>query len=424
MLELNSKLETLAAWLNHLEQLHPVTIELGLDRVNQVKQALGIAPQFPIITVGGTNGKGSTCAMLEAILSAAGYRVGCYASPHLRAYNERVRVNRTQVTDAELCRSFAAVEAARGDTSLTYFEFGTLAAMWHLTQARVDVAVLEVGLGGRLDAVNIFDADCAIVTSVALDHMDYLGDTREAIGFEKAGIFRAGRPAIYGEVNPPQSLLNHAYEIGASLQVIGRDFRFETQNEAWQFLGKRGSHHALPYPALRGAYQLNNAAVCLAALDELHGCLPVTENDIRRGLLEAVLPGRFQVLPGYPAVIVDVAHNPHAAQALAANLRAMPCPGKTIAVFSMLGDKDIAGVVAAMKDAVNMWIVAELHEKRAAPLACLKGVLHEAGLGKQSKTAESVTAAFEQACRMAGENDRILAFGSFYTVADILNALA
>lgn len=413
--------DTLADWLAYLESLHPKTIELGLERVNRVKQALDLLPGFPIITVGGTNGKGSTCAMLESILSAAGYRVGCYTSPHLLAYNERVRVNRTPAGDEELCRSFAAVEAARGDISLTYFEFGTLAAMWHFFQAKLDVAVLEVGLGGRLDAVNAFDADCAIVTSVALDHMDYLGDTREAIGFEKAGIFRAGRPAICSEQNPPQSLLDHVQKIGANLQVIGQDFRFEARHEAWQFQGKRASHHALPYPALRGAYQLDNASACLAALDELRERLPVTENDIRHGLLEVTLPGRFQVLPGYPVVIVDVAHNPHAAQALAANLLAMACAGRTIAVFAMLGDKDIAGVVRAMKDVVAVWIVAEIQEKRGASLECLKGILHEEGLAERTKTAKSVTAGFEQACRMAAENDRILVFGSFYTVADILH---
>jgi dihydrofolate synthase/folylpolyglutamate synthase len=418
------KLETLADWLSYLESLHPTTIELGLDRVNRVKQALSLEPQFPIIMVGGTNGKGSASAMLEAILSAAGYRVGCYTSPHLLAYNERVRVNRTPLGDEILCHAFAAVEAARGDISLTYFEFGTLAAMWHFLQASVDVAVLEVGLGGRLDAVNIFDADCAIVTSVALDHMDYLGDTREAIGFEKAGIFRAGRPAIYGEDNPPQSLLDHAQTIGAKLQLIGQDFWFGTMHEAWQFQGQRASHHALPYPALRGAYQLYNASACLAALDELRDRLTVSENDIRRGLLEVVLPGRFQVLPGYPAVILDVAHNPHAAQALAANLAAMPCTGKTIAVFAMLSDKDIAGVVHALKDIVHVWIVAQIQEKRGASLACLKGVLDEAGLAEQTNTADSVTAGFEQACRSAGENDRILVFGSFYTVADVLTTLA
>lgn len=413
--------KSLADWLAYLESLHPKTIELGLDRVACVKQALDLAPNFPIITVGGTNGKGSTCAMLESILTAASYRVGCYTSPHLLAYNERVRVNRTPAGDEELCRSLAAVEAARGDTSLTYFEFGTLAAMWHFFQAKVDVVVLEVGLGGRLDAVNAFDADCAIVTSVALDHMDYLGDTREAIGFEKAGIFRTGRPAIYGEESTPQSLLDHAHEIGAKLQLIGQDFGFEATREAWQFQGKRASHHALPYPALRGAYQLSNASACLAALDELRDRLPVAENDIRRGLLEVALPGRFQVLPGYPVVIVDVAHNPHAAQALAANLRAMPCAGRTIAVFAMLADKDIAGVVRAMKQVVDVWIVAEIQEKRGAALERLKGVLIEEGLAERTKTAESVTAGFAEACRMATENDRILVFGSFYTVADILH---
>lgn len=400
--------------------MHPTTIELGLERVNLVKNALGLAPNFPVISVGGTNGKGSTCAMLEAVLDAAGYRVGCYTSPHLLSYNERVRVGRQQVSDADLCRAFAAVEAARNGTSLTYFEFGTLAALWHFAQAGIDVAVLEVGLGGRLDAVNAFDADCAVLTSVALDHMDYLGDTRDAIGFEKAGIFRTGRPAICADPDPPESVVRHAVQIGADLQRIGHDFGIAAERGQWRYQGRHRNAVALPYPALAGAYQLGNAAACIAALDELRARLPVSVNDLRRGLLEATLPGRFQILPGNPALILDVAHNPHAAAALAGNLKSMPIAGRTVALFAMLADKDIAGVVRAMKDVVDVWIVGEIRESRGATAEQIMQALHGEGLAGSAVAGGSLAEAFARACDAAGENDRIVAFGSFYTVAEVL----
>jgi dihydrofolate synthase/folylpolyglutamate synthase len=400
--------------------LHPTTIELGLERVNLVKNALGLAPAFPVITVGGTNGKGSTCAMLEAVLHAAGYRVGCYTSPHLLRYNERVRIGLEPASDEDLCRAFAAVEDARNGTSLTYFEFGTLAALWLFEQAGIDAAVLEVGLGGRLDAVNVFDADCAVLTSVALDHMDYLGDTPDAIGFEKAGIFRTGRPAICAEPDPPESVVRQAREVGADLQRIGHDFGFVMERNQWRFNGRHRSAVALPYPALAGAYQLGNAAACIAALDELRGRLPVSVNDLRRGLLEATLPGRFQILPGRPAVILDVAHNPHAATALAGNLMAMPVAGRTIAVFAMLADKDIAGVVCAMGEVVDLWFVGGITESRGASVDQIMQVLGGEGLAARAVAGGCVADAFLRACNAAGENDRIVAFGSFYTVADVL----
>ena len=411
---------TLPEWLAYLEQLHPKTIELGLERVTRVKKALRLAPTFPVITVGGTNGKGSTCAMLETVLVAAGYRVGCYTSPHLLNYNERVRVGWRPASDADLCRAFAAVEAARNGTSLTYFEFGTLAALWHFSQAGIDVAVLEVGLGGRLDAVNAFDADCAVLTSVALDHMDYLGDTRDAIGFEKAGIFRAGRPAICADPDPPESVVRHATQVGADWQCIGRDFGFAAERGEWRYQGRHGKSLTLPYPALAGSYQLGNAAACIAALDELRGRLPVSVNDLRRGLLEATLPGRFQILPGKPTVILDVAHNPHAAAALAANLSAMPASGRTIAVFAMLADKDIAGVVRAMKEVVDLWVVGGIAEGRGAIGDEIMQVLGGECLTARAVAGGSVAEAYQRACNAAGENDRIVVFGSFYTVADVL----
>jgi len=414
---------TLGDWLKHLESLHPKTIELGLDRVRAVKGRLGLDPAFPVITVGGTNGKGSTCAMLEAILSAAGYRVGCYTSPHLLTYNERVRIDRAPVDDAALCASFEAVEAARGDIALTYFEFGTLAAMGLFIRRGVDVAVLEVGLGGRLDAVNVFDADVSVVTSVDIDHVDYLGPTREAIGFEKAGIYRAARPAICADVDPPQSLLDHARNIGADLRRIGTDFGYEAQSGKWRFWSRDKVRDALPYPALVGAYQLANASAALSVLDSLSERLPVSQADVRRGLQEVVLAGRFQVLPGRPVVVLDVAHNPHAARALASNLARQPCPGRTLAVMGMLNDKDITGVIRELAGRIDQWFLAGLPPPRGASAQTLRVHLAEAGEEGAVAVFDDVAGAYRAACLAAAQDDRILIFGSFYTVAAVLAEL-
>src|SRR5687768_9765099 len=313
---------TLSDWLCYLQRIHSRPIDMGLERVDRVRAELGLAPAFPLITVGGTNGKGSSCVMMEAILSRAGYRVGCYTSPHLLRYNERVRIGRQEAGDEQLCHAFHLVETARiaCGVSLTYFEFGTLAAMQLFSEARVDVAILEVGLGGRLDAVNIFDTDCAVLTSVEFDHMDYLGNTREQIGFEKAGIFRGGKAAVCSDPDVPASVRAHARAIGANFLHIGEHFGYSIEAAGWSYRGPGGVRSALPYPALRGAYQLFNASAVLTALDTLKHILPVTMADIRQGLLEVVWPGRFQVLPGRPVTVVDVAHNPAAARALAANL--------------------------------------------------------------------------------------------------------
>lgn len=411
---------TLDEWLRHIELVHPQGIALGLERVIAVRQALALSLQCAVITVGGTNGKGSACAMLEAILHHAGYRVGCYTSPHLVRYNERVRIATREASDADLVRGFEAVEVARGDIALTYFEFGTLAAAWLFAQARVDVAILEVGLGGRLDAVNAFDADCALVMSVALDHMDYLGPTRESIGYEKAGIFRAGRPAICADPHPPQTLTRHAETTGARLLVRGADFDYRTERLQWRYDGPHGSRHGLPHPVLRGAHQLANASACLAALDALRDRLPVTMDDIRTGLLEAEMPGRFQVLPGRPAVILDVAHNPAAAQALATTLAQMGRSGRTLAVFAMLRDKDIGGVIAAIASLIDCWFVAPIDAPRGADAALLEGALRANAVRGTVKACASIAEAYAQACDLAEQNDKILAFGSFYTVGAVM----
>jgi dihydrofolate synthase/folylpolyglutamate synthase len=374
-----------------------------------VRDALGLKPDFPVLVVGGTNGKGSVCTMLSSILIAAGYKVGTYTSPHLMHYRERVAINLQPAQDADIVASFRAIEAVRGDTSLTYFEFGTLAAMQQFMQAGVDVAVLEVGLGGRLDAVNIFEPVAAAVVNVGLDHQSYLGDTREAIGFEKAGIYRAGKVAICADIDPPVTLLAEAERIGADLQLIGRDFGFEKQAEGqqWTWWNKAGvRRHALPFPALRGQYQLGNASVVLALLDAVKDTLPVGIGDIKRGLLEVELAARFQVLPGRPAVVLDVGHNPHAAKVLRANLDSMGFYPVTHAVMGMMSDKDIAGVVALLADRIDVWHLAAPQLPRAATAEQLADVVSGLSPRAQINTYENIELAFTAACKLATDSER------------------
>ena len=411
---------TLEDWLAWQETLHPHKIELGLERVRAVWRRLHAAPpSFAVITVGGTNGKGSCVAMLDAVLCAAGYRTGAYTSPHLLRYNERVRVAGEAVSDADLCAAFARVDAARGETSLTYFEFGTLAALDIFYRAGLDAAVLEVGMGGRLDAVNILDPDVALLTGVDIDHAAWLGPDRERIGSEKAGIFRAGRPAVYGDDDPPQSVLDHARAIGAQLHVCGRDYHAATDTAGWRWEGGDGqTRYALPFPRLRGAYQRKNAAAVVTALALLGTRLPVPQQALRLGLMSAELPGRFQILDSHALRLCDVAHNPQAARALAGNLTTLP-PARTHAVLAMLADKDHAAVVRAMSGAVHHWHVAGLSCDRAAAAADLAAVLRAAGVADLSEYADVPTAlAGAQAAAQAGE--RIVVFGSFYTVAAAL----
>jgi dihydrofolate synthase / folylpolyglutamate synthase len=419
--------DTLPNWLAHLETAHPVGIDMGLARISRVRDALGLEFKSVVFTVGGTNGKGSTCAMLEAILLAAGYKVGCHTSPHLIDFNERARVNGEIATDAMLLPHFEAVERARCSfpepVSLTYFEFTTLAIMHLFANAGLDAVILEVGLGGRLDAVNIVDTDCAIITSVDLDHMAYLGDTREAIGFEKAGIFRAGKPAICSDPVPPISLVKHAEAIGADLWLIGRDFNFQGDKQQWGFSGRGRSARDLRQ-WLQRANQLLNASAALAALESVRDRLPISAQDVRLGLSQVVLPGRFQVLPGRPSVILDVAHNPHASAALGQNLENMGFYRYTYAVFGAMQDKDIAGVLAHMLDKVDHWCLTDLPTPRAASASSLAQALTEAGFraGKESSmsTFSDPATAYRNAMERATEDDRIVVFGSFYTVAGVL----
>jgi dihydrofolate synthase/folylpolyglutamate synthase len=427
---------TLAAWLAYLEMLHPKAIALGLERVRAVFERMGIVRPdgtasdrtgmmlaCPILTVTGTNGKGSTCALLESMLLSAGHRTGLYTSPHLISYNERVRIGGEEVADDQLIDAFNAVEDARADVPLTYFEYGTLAALWLFARAELDAVVLEVGLGGRLDAVNIVDADIAVVTSVDLDHMDYLGPTREDIGREKAGIFRAGRPVVCAEPSPPATMIAHARVLAAPVTLIGRDYGYRTDGAQWEYWGPGGRRFGLPHPALRGAIQLVNAATAIAALDLLRDHLHVSAGAVRDGLVSVQLAGRFQVLPGRPAVVLDVAHNPHAARVFAAALGTMGYHPETIAVFGIFADKDIAGVINAMRPRIDRWHVATLPGPRGAGAVAVRAELRRAGVAPEGISAfDDVGAAFRAARERAGEADRIIVFGSFLTVAAALAA--
>ncbi len=410
--------------MEYIDSVSLNPIDLGLERTRRVRDAMGLHPTFVVITVGGTNGKGSTCALLEAILVQAGYRVGLYTSPHLLRYNERVRIDRAEARDAVLCEAFEAVELARGGIPLTYFEFGTLAAMWLFARARVDVAILEVGLGGRLDAVNAFDPNCAVVTSIDMDHMDYLGDSREQIGYEKAGIFRPERPAVCGDPDPPETLPNHAARTGARLTRVGRDFGYLARSRNWCYWGPDGIGYAeLPYPALLGAHQLLNASTALAALQTLKTVLPVSVDDIRAGLADMRLPARFQVVPDAPDVILDVAHNPQAARAMAESLAYLPCQGRTYAVFAMLKDKDIAGVIRAVKDRIDVWSVAGLSVGRGASAQDVLARLQAEDSAAEVTAHATPACAFAHARKLACAKDRIIVFGSFHTVSMVMSSL-
>jgi dihydrofolate synthase/folylpolyglutamate synthase len=418
---------TLAEWLAFIETLHPKAIAMGVERVASVAARMGVRIDCPVVTVAGTNGKGSTCAFVEAMYRRAGFRTGLYTSPHILRYNERVRIDGEEASDDALARAFAAVEIARargagngaeGATPLTYFEYGTLAALRLFADARLDVLILEVGLGGRLDAVNIVDADVAVVTTVDIDHVEWLGSTREAIGGEKAGIFRAGRQAICGDAEPPHSLIAHAARIGAPLWRIGVDYRYHVDGGQWRYEGPGGNRYGLPIPALRGGYQLRNAATALAVIDALRNCLPVAAGAVREGLVHVELAGRFQVLPGRPAIVLDVAHNVQAARALADTLAAMGFFPRTFAVFGMLADKDIDGVVHAIAPRIDRWYVATLPGPRGASRERLAASLANAGVRTDDiRIFDDVAQAFDQARADANDTDRIAAFGSFLTVA-------
>jgi dihydrofolate synthase / folylpolyglutamate synthase len=423
---------TLAAWLERIERLHPKTIDMSLERVRSVAQRLQIGFGCPVIIVGGTNGKGSTCTLITSILQQAGYKVALHTSPHLVRFNERAVFNGAEVADEVLMPYLERVEAARAEVLLTYFEFTLLAILLWFMDCAPDAVVLEVGLGGRLDAVNIIDADVSVVTSVDLDHMEYLGPTREHIGWEKAHIYRPGRPAICADPVPPQRLVEYAQSIGADLRLFGRDFNYSGDKQQWNWAGRGTRRSALAYPGLRGANQLLNASAALAVLEALKDKLPVSQQAVRTGLLMAEIPGRFQVLPGRPTVILDVAHNPHAAAVLAQNLQQMGFYPYTWAVFGAMKDKDLEGVVKQLKSSIDHWLLTDLPTPRAASAAQLQELLAAHGIvasndkGKERviETFSSPAQALARAKAAAGQDDRILVFGSFYTVGGVMASRA
>ncbi|MBW5891376.1 bifunctional tetrahydrofolate synthase/dihydrofolate synthase [Pectobacterium polaris] len=402
----------LVTWLHYLEHLHAQAIDLGLERVKQVAEHLQLLqPAATIFTVAGTNGKGTTCCTLESILLAAGLRVGVYSSPHLVRYTERVRIQGKELPEAQHTQAFADIEAGRGAVSLTYFEFGTLSALQLFKQANLDVVILEVGLGGRLDATNIVDADVSVVTSIAIDHTDWLGNDRESIGREKAGIFRQGRPAVVGEPDMPGTIADVAAEKGAQLRRRGRDWEYSVQRETWSWQDKQRELSRLPLPNV----PLANAATALAALH--YSSLNVSEEAIRQGLQHAALPGRFQTVQASPRLILDVAHNPHAAAYLANRLAALPKTGKVRAVVGMLSDKDIAGTLAHLTPLVDAWYCAQLEGPRGATAQQIAEHL------THSQSFSDVVAAWQQAMSEAMEQDIVIVCGSFHTVAHVMEAL-
>ena len=418
-------LTSLGDWLAHCERLHPKNIDMGLERVRTVAQLLALQFAGPVITVAGTNGKGSTCAMLEACLLQAGYRTGVYTSPHLVHFEERCRVHGETVKPQDLLPHFERVEAARlqaGEISLTYFEFTTLAILSLLSSSGLDVTILEVGLGGRLDAVNVIDADCAVITSIDLDHMEFLGNDRETIGFEKAGIMRAGRPVVVSDPVPPQSVIDHARALGADLWQFGKDFNFSGDKQQWGWAGRGRRYSGLAYPALRGANQLVNASGVLAALDALRERIPVTAQAVRNGLAMVELPGRFQMVPGQPNLVLDVAHNPHAVAALSENLDAMGFYPTTHAVFGAMADKDLAPMLARVGPLVDRWYFCDLPTPRAASAEQLKVAWQTGNTRKDvsASTHPDPQAALQAAVSAADPADRIVVFGSFFTVGGVL----
>ena len=419
---------TLAGWLARCEQLHPKEIDMGLNRVEQVRARLDLRFGTPLILVAGTNGKGSTCAMLESIALRAGYRVGLYSKPHLVHFEERCRINGEMVSAGDLLPHFEAVEQARGEVGLTYFEFTTLAIARLLSQAPLDLVILEVGLGGRLDAVNVFDADCAVITSIDLDHVEYLGPDRESIGREKAGIMRAGRPVVVSDPVPPQSMIDHASALGADLRRFGVDFNHSGDQQQWSWAGRRKRYNGLAYPGLRGANQLINASGALAAFEALGDRLPITAQAVRQGFAMLDLPGRFQIVPGQPTLVLDVAHNPHAVAALAQNLDRMGFHPLTHAVFGAMHDKDLSAIIQRMAPLVDSWCFTDLPTARAATAVQLQTLFESLAPTLKRPGAEAVVlsthhdpqAALQHALAGADPADRIVVFGSFLTVGGVL----
>lgn len=416
------RFSTLREWLDWQSTLHPSEIELGLERVADVWRRLS-SGQFSsvVITIAGTNGKGSSAALLESILLAAGYTVGCYTSPHLLRYNERIKVGGKEATDQEICNAFDRVDQARDGISLTYFEFGTLAALDIFALKHPDAVILEVGLGGRLDAVNILDPDVALITTIDIDHKEWLGDSREKIALEKAGILRAGKPALFGGANPPDALLEKASELGVDLCLAGEDFSYRRTAKGWDWEGRQTRYHELPIPRIGGEFIYRNSSLVLMALELLQHRLPVTASAISKGLRNLYIPGRFQILNGPVSIILDVAHNPEASRELASNLAQMQCNGCTLALFSALADKDISKVVEPLKELVDRWYIGQIKADRAATVVQIGKAMTDAGIDASNVDSHAhLSGAMTKAMADAETHDRLIVFGSFYTVAEMM----
>ncbi len=418
------KLKTLNQWLAYQQALHKSAIDLGLDRVTEVERRLRLSKKkCPVITIAGTNGKGSCAAMMESVLTAAGYNIGCYTSPHLLRYNERVRINLKEVSDEVLCEAFARVDRARGEISLSYFEFGTLAALSLFEQHMLDAIILEVGLGGRLDAVNIRDPDLAIITSIGHDHVDWLGKDRESIGYEKAGIMRPAVPVICGDPAPPQSIALHADKLHAPLFKLGVDFSYVRHSANWDWQGPGVHWCGISSPALEGEVQFQNAATTLMGLALLKNRLPVDRTATDEGLKKVTLPGRFQRIPGMVETILDIAHNTESARSLSATLGCNPITGRTHAVFAVLSDKDAVGIVEQLGKCVDSWYLTEVESRRALPVADLATLTKDSVSASRIRCFSQVKLAYEEAYQRATPGDRILVFGSVHTVAPVLALL-
>jgi len=415
--------KTLADWLSWQETLHLSEIDLGLDRIREVAKNLGLlSPSFPIITIAGTNGKGSYVAFFESILKEQGYKTGSYTSPHLIDYNERIKLSSLNVSDEFIIKAFEKIDQARDGISLTYFEFGTLAAIYIFTQQKVDVAILEVGLGGRLDASNLWDTSLAIITSIGIDHIDWLGDDREVIAVEKAGIMRKDVPVICGDLDPPHSIATEAKQLGAILYQINKDFSYKKQkHKTWNWKGFNQSY-TLPSPSLSGDFQLNNSATVIAGLNAIKHLLPIDEDSIKQGLKKASIIGRLQLIQQKPEWLIDVAHNPHAAKQLVKYLNTNPVKGKTIALFSMLKDKDINQVIAIMNSNIDEWHIVELDGPRSTKLPDLKRIIMQQSQNKTVLTHKSFVEACKSLKRTSKLQDRVVAFGSFLVISEVINA--
>jgi len=418
---------TLAQWLEWQESLHLSSIDLGLDRVGSVAAKMALTQlSMPVITIAGTNGKGSSVAILDSLYRAASYKTGCYTSPHLMRYNERICIGGSQASDTDLCEAFEAIDTARGDISLTYFEFGTLAAAYLFRKHQVDVAIFEVGLGGRLDAVNLWDADIALITNIDIDHIDWLGDDREQIGVEKAGIMRKGRTVICGDPNPTDSMQSEALRIGATLLQQGVDFSWRKQTDTptdpsiWVYQNGQDELINYPIPSLRGSFQLNNAAAVITLAKHFHKTLPVSDTQISQGLKRAAVLGRLQKLADSPEILVDVAHNPQSSAALGSYLTNNPIQGQTVALFSALVDKDLKGIVDPLIDCFDDWQIVQLEGPRSYQNKHLVSELKALGIQKSLKTHTNFKTALESLQNDLKSQDRVVAFGSFLVVSGVM----